>query len=71
MLQVLIGNREWMSQNGLRVEQLMEDKIKEFEEKGNTVILVAVDGKLLLLLLLLLLLFLLLLLLLLLLLIIL
>ncbi len=55
LFQVQIGNREWMAQNRLNVEQVVEDKIKGFEEKGNTVVLVAVDGKPLLLLLLLLL----------------
>ncbi|XP_059152598.1 copper-transporting ATPase 1-like isoform X2 [Physella acuta] len=41
---VLIGNREWMSRNGLTVEETMDDVMIEHENKGHTAVLCAVDG---------------------------
>ena len=44
-LQVLIGNREWMTLNDVNMErEVIEEKIKGFEDRGNTIILVAIDG---------------------------
>lgn len=34
-----------MSLNNVLVEEVVETKIKDYEEQGNTVILVAIDGK--------------------------
>ncbi len=45
-VQVLIGNREWMSVNGIDVVMGMEDKIQVWETQGRTVVLVSVDGEL-------------------------
>ena len=44
-MQVLIGNREWMSLNGVAVTGEMEEKMQSFEEHGQTVVLTAVDGE--------------------------
>ena len=44
-LQVLIGNREWMSLNSVERKEATEKKMKEFEGQGKTVVMVAVDGK--------------------------
>ena len=43
--QVLIGNREWMSLNGVAVTSKMEEQMQSFEEHGQTVVLTAVDGE--------------------------
>lgn len=43
--QVLIGNREWMQQNGLVVTDEMEMSMDENEAKGQTAVLVSVNGK--------------------------
>ena len=45
-IKVMIGNKKWMSLNNISVDEEVEQYIKEFEEKGNTVVFVAVDGKL-------------------------
>lgn len=42
---VIIGNRDWMQQNGLEVTDEMEDAMQEHEEKGHTAVLVGIDGK--------------------------
>ena len=42
---VIIGNRDWMQQNGLVVTDEMEDAMQEHEEKGHTAVLVGIDGK--------------------------
>lgn len=42
---VLIGNREWMQQNGLEVTDEMEDAMQEHEEKGHTAVLISINGK--------------------------
>nr|XP_023687561.1 copper-transporting ATPase 2 isoform X1 [Paramormyrops kingsleyae] len=41
---VLIGNREWMRRNGLQVTADVEDAMSSHESKGQTAILVAIDG---------------------------
>ncbi|XP_064383927.1 copper-transporting ATPase 1-like isoform X2 [Halichondria panicea] len=43
---VLIGNREWMSENGIDVVMGMEEKIQAWETQGRTVVLVSVDSEL-------------------------
>ena len=44
-IQVLIGNREWMTVNGVQLLESVEGGVCEYEEQGKTVVLVAVDGK--------------------------
>ena len=46
MPQVLIGNREWMKTNNVRVSAEMEQSLQRHEELGQTVVLAAVDGTL-------------------------
>ncbi|KAM6180395.1 copper-transporting ATPase 2 [Erethizon dorsatum] len=41
---VLIGNREWMRRNGLTVSSDVSDAMIDHEMKGQTAILVAIDG---------------------------
>ncbi|KAJ8352575.1 hypothetical protein SKAU_G00240510 [Synaphobranchus kaupii] len=41
---VLIGNREWMRRNGLHVNTDVEDAMSSHEVKGQTAILVGIDG---------------------------
>jgi len=43
--QVLLGNREWMSLNGVTMPGEIEQQIRNFEEHGQTVVLAAVDGR--------------------------
>ncbi|XP_043228491.1 copper-transporting ATPase 1-like isoform X1 [Amphibalanus amphitrite] len=43
---VLIGNREWMKQNGLDVPMAADAGMRAQEERGHTAILCAVDGRL-------------------------
>ncbi|KAJ7310517.1 hypothetical protein JRQ81_007439 [Phrynocephalus forsythii] len=43
---VLIGNREWMSRNGLLVKSEIDHAMTEHERRGRTAVLVAVDGEL-------------------------
>ncbi|XP_049729248.1 copper-transporting ATPase 1 isoform X2 [Elephas maximus indicus] len=43
---VLIGNREWMTRNGLIINNDVDDSMTEHEKKGRTAILVAVDDEL-------------------------
>ncbi len=43
-VQVLLGNRGWMSENGVQVNLEMETLMQQFEEQGQTVVLAAVDG---------------------------
>ena len=42
--QVLIGNREWMRTNSVRVSAEVEQSLQRHEELGQTVVLAAVDG---------------------------
>ena len=44
-VKVLLGNRVWMSQNGVQVGGAVEQQIRSFEEAGQTVVLASVDGK--------------------------
>ncbi|KFP84549.1 Copper-transporting ATPase 2, partial [Acanthisitta chloris] len=41
---VLIGNREWMRRNGLNIANDVNDAMTDHETKGQTAILVAIDG---------------------------
>lgn len=41
---VLIGNREWMRRNGLNITNDVNDAMTNHEMKGQTAILVAIDG---------------------------
>uniref|UniRef100_A0A8C5LBW0 Copper-transporting ATPase 2 n=1 Tax=Jaculus jaculus TaxID=51337 RepID=A0A8C5LBW0_JACJA len=41
---VLIGNREWMRRNGLTISSDVSDTMADHEMKGQTAILVAIDG---------------------------
>ncbi|XP_051463902.1 copper-transporting ATPase 2 isoform X3 [Apus apus] len=41
---VLIGNREWMRRNGLQIANDVNDAMTDHETKGQTAILVAIDG---------------------------
>ncbi|XP_043851743.1 copper-transporting ATPase 2 [Dromiciops gliroides] len=41
---VLIGNREWMRRNGLTISSDVNDAMTSHEMKGQTAILVAIDG---------------------------
>ncbi|XP_058526802.1 copper-transporting ATPase 2 isoform X1 [Ochotona princeps] len=41
---VLIGNREWMRRNGLTISNDISDAMTDHEMKGQTAILVAIDG---------------------------
>ncbi|XP_069981182.1 copper-transporting ATPase 1 isoform X2 [Penaeus vannamei] len=45
--QVLIGNREWMKQNGIDVPKNADDQMTEQEQLGRTAVLAAVNGQLL------------------------
>ncbi|OQV16309.1 Copper-transporting ATPase 1 [Hypsibius exemplaris] len=41
---VLVGNRDWMRQNGMDVSEDVDQKMMEQERKGHTAVLVAIDG---------------------------
>ncbi|XP_048454093.1 copper-transporting ATPase 2 [Rhincodon typus] len=43
---VLIGNREWMTRNGLHVGREVDEAMTSHEMKGQTAVLVAIDGTL-------------------------
>ncbi|XP_025964285.2 copper-transporting ATPase 2 isoform X3 [Dromaius novaehollandiae] len=43
---VLIGNREWMRRNGMHIANDVNDAMTDHETKGQTAILVAIDGAL-------------------------
>ncbi|CAI9578482.1 unnamed protein product [Staurois parvus] len=43
---VLIGNREWMKRNGLCISHDVDDAMTSHEMKGQTAVLVAIDGAL-------------------------
>ncbi|XP_067419165.1 copper-transporting ATPase 2 [Emydura macquarii macquarii] len=43
---VLIGNREWMRRNGLNISNDVNDSMTGHEMKGQTAVLVAIDGAL-------------------------
>ena len=43
---VVIGNREWMARNGVRIPIEAEDNMRGEEENGSTVVCVAIDGTL-------------------------
>ena len=42
--ELLVGNREWMAKNGLKVTKDMDVKMSEHENQGQTAVLCAVDG---------------------------
>ena len=41
---ILIGNREWMNQNGIALPNQVDHLMMRQEEKGQTAVLVAVNG---------------------------
>ncbi|KAM3933020.1 copper-transporting ATPase 2 [Leptodactylus fuscus] len=43
---VLIGNREWMRRNGLHISSDVDEAMTSHETKGQTAVLVAIDGAL-------------------------
>nr|7SI3_A Chain A, P-type Cu(+) transporter [Xenopus tropicalis]7SI6_A Chain A, P-type Cu(+) transporter [Xenopus tropicalis]7SI7_A Chain A, P-type Cu(+) transporter [Xenopus tropicalis] len=43
---VLIGNREWMRRNGLHISTDVDEAMSSHEMKGQTAVLVAIDGEL-------------------------
>lgn len=43
-LKVLIGNRDWMMQNNLRIEPDVDQVMIQHEEKGHTAVLAAING---------------------------
>ncbi|XP_075055167.1 copper-transporting ATPase 2 isoform X2 [Mixophyes fleayi] len=43
---VLIGNREWMRRNGLHISSDVDEAMTDHERKGQTAVLVAIDGAL-------------------------
>lgn len=47
IFQVLIGNREWMARNGIRIPIETEENMVGEEESGSTVVCIAIDGVLL------------------------
>ena len=44
-LQVLIGNRLWITSNGIAINQKLEQKITEYEQMGQTVVLTSIAGE--------------------------
>ncbi len=42
--QVLIGNRDWMMQNGMQIDPDVDQVMIEHEEKGHTAVLTAING---------------------------
>ncbi len=44
---VLIGNREWMTRNGIVVTDTINVAMENHESQGNTAVLCAIDGMLL------------------------
>ena len=40
-----MGNRTWMNENHIDISDEVEDEIKSFEDNGQTVVLVAANGK--------------------------
>lgn len=42
---VLIGNREWMRRNGHHIQADVDAAMSSHETKGQTAILVAIDGE--------------------------
>jgi hypothetical protein len=42
---VLIGNREWMTRNGMEITGEIDSAMQEHEVQGHTAVLCAVDGK--------------------------
>lgn len=45
VLQVLIGNRGWMKENQIAVSEDIERRVHSYEERGQTVVLVTIDGQ--------------------------
>ena len=44
--EVVVGNRDLMERQGIRLSQRAIDDMKRFEDSGNTIVLTAVDGEL-------------------------
>ena len=45
-MQVLIGNRLWMTSNGIDIDQELERRITSYEQRGQTVVLTSIAGML-------------------------
>jgi Cu+-exporting ATPase len=43
-MQVLIGNRLWMTSNGIDIDQELERRITSYEQRGQTVVLTSIAG---------------------------
>ena len=42
---MLVGNRLWMSDNNIELTDSIENEIQSYEEHGQTVVLVAINGE--------------------------
>ena len=42
---MLIGNRGWMQENQIAISSEVESRVSSYEEHGQTVVLVAIDGQ--------------------------
>ena len=42
--QVIIGNREWMRNNGVAVPDVVDQQMSQQENLGHTAVLVAING---------------------------
>ena len=40
----MIGNRVWMTSNGVAIEQELEEMISSYEHNGQTVVLASING---------------------------
>ena len=43
-MQVLIGNRLWITTNGIGIDEELEQKITSYELRGDTVVLTSIAG---------------------------
>ena len=42
---MLVGNRLWMNDNNIELTDGVENEIQSYEENGQTVVLVAINGE--------------------------
>lgn len=42
---LLVGNREWMKKNGLKITNEMDSKMSTHEHQGQTAVLCAINGE--------------------------
>ena len=42
---MLVGNRLWMNDNNIELTDSVENEIQSYEENGQTVVLVAINGE--------------------------